>query len=851
MAVALKLQKFFGIQPKVSSELLIDTAAQVATNVKLYSGDLIPYPQTKAVTAQYVSANPVVLSGIRGFNNELKWLVFENDVDIVDAGNSDLVNVGGIDTTSTLVSEKRFYYTGDGTPRWSSYLRMESYWTALLTTMPTAERNAWYTNGWYTVLQSNDISNYNAQYFDLGLPIPTAAASAAVTAAEWPYATLGEAGRNFIIGRGPDGIVGVIMTDVGSSSVDFGTVGGYAFTLVYGGTQYWLVVELPSYVRSSLAFGDSVTISNFILSGASATYLNSTASVVGTSATSVTFLLPSIGPIVGGTASFTLVKNGGASIRSKHGYRQGASITLSSMGYREGTYGFSSGVGSTTANIQVLSHGVLDQTQVQLTFTSGTLSSASGVYTATVTGVNTFTVNVPAITVDLGGDVRLNLDHFNVQNAPITVVNEYGFTFYKPGPQSSTFITNTTGRIYLGGIPAARTYVFTWYSPWGEESLPSIPTKTIFVRETASVFVTGLPQAAPAGKNSIGGIRLYRSVATAGNAEYYLLKTLWFPMTINAVYRSGTSARIATTVPHNLVLNDRFRIRGLPTTDLNIDGVVSDVIDPYTIAFTTVTSGSIPAQSVATGTLYHDIAQNPATEDAFYYGSSESGGIQLGIFPDGTDPGDVSIILGSSSYEPPPESMVGLTMCQNGIMAGFIDQEVYFSEIDKPHAWPTEYTIKLEHKIVALIPASGNLLVLTDGYPYLISGSDPANMAEQKIDALYPCVSKRSIASLSIGIIYASNDGLVLYNPGASPSLLTKYAFNSETWEAALDPSTIIGGVYEDTYVASHSTGGFAFEWDAQAPTFVTLTQGLDLLKAAWYDPVSDKLYFAGPMVAG
>ena len=42
---ALKITNFLGIAPKIASELLPDTAAQIAKNVKLYSGDLIPYPQ--------------------------------------------------------------------------------------------------------------------------------------------------------------------------------------------------------------------------------------------------------------------------------------------------------------------------------------------------------------------------------------------------------------------------------------------------------------------------------------------------------------------------------------------------------------------------------------------------------------------------------------------------------------------------------------------------------------------------------------------------------------------------------------------------------------------------------------
>ena len=40
---AVKINKFLGDAPKISTELLPDGAAQSAFNAKLYSGDLIPY----------------------------------------------------------------------------------------------------------------------------------------------------------------------------------------------------------------------------------------------------------------------------------------------------------------------------------------------------------------------------------------------------------------------------------------------------------------------------------------------------------------------------------------------------------------------------------------------------------------------------------------------------------------------------------------------------------------------------------------------------------------------------------------------------------------------------------------
>ena len=65
---ALKITNFLGIAPKIAPELLPDTAAQVAQNVKLTSGDLVPYTElviagttarTGTVRTIYPLRNPV------------------------------------------------------------------------------------------------------------------------------------------------------------------------------------------------------------------------------------------------------------------------------------------------------------------------------------------------------------------------------------------------------------------------------------------------------------------------------------------------------------------------------------------------------------------------------------------------------------------------------------------------------------------------------------------------------------------------------------------------------------------------------------------------------------------------
>ena len=131
---AIKLQKYLGKAPRVAPELLPDAAAQVATNVKLYSGDLIPYPQPVVVGNHGLTGvAPATLHALSDPpTNAPVWLAWSTDVDIATPAGTDNVD------------EQRFYYTGDGAPKVSTY--------ALATTGATP---------------------YPVDYYDLGLPLPT------------------------------------------------------------------------------------------------------------------------------------------------------------------------------------------------------------------------------------------------------------------------------------------------------------------------------------------------------------------------------------------------------------------------------------------------------------------------------------------------------------------------------------------------------------------------------------------------------------------------------------------------------------------------------------------------------
>lgn len=208
--------------------------------------------------------------------------------------------------------------------------------------------------------------------------------------------------------------------------------------------------------------------------------------------------------------------------------------------------------------------------------------------------------------------------------------------------------------------------------------------------------------------------------------------------------------------------------------------------------------------------------------------------------------------LRSDNYDPPPEDLQGLIVFQNNIMAGFVGNTVYFSVPGQFHAWPPDFARTFEYPVVGIIPSGSDLLVLTEGYPYLMSGSDPAVLAQARLSSRYPCLNRKSIVETSFGIVWATHDGLAVFSRSVGAQLLTRVLHSSDTWNEALNPATIVGVTYKDTYIASHTIlsedgeeilggAGLVFESDQKAgPTFVDIDF---TFTATWYDVDDNKLY--------
>lgn len=160
---------------------------------------------------------------------------------------------------------------------------------------------------------------------------------------------------------------------------------------------------------------------------------------------------------------------------------------------------------------------------------------------------------------------------------------------------------------------------------------------------------------------------------------------------------------------------------------------------------------------------------------------------------------ELGIVLASSYFTPPPAGLKGLVSMPGGFLAGFVGNQLWFSEPYIPHAWPSIYMQTTDYPIVGLAVLGNSLVVLTERYPYTFTGSTPTGITSDKLGLLEPCVSKLSITSDQYGVIYASPSGLVSLSIG-DQSIITQSLIRRDQWDEYA-PETMFGEIYNNMYI--------------------------------------------------
>jgi hypothetical protein len=155
-------------------------------------------------------------------------------------------------------------------------------------------------------------------------------------------------------------------------------------------------------------------------------------------------------------------------------------------------------------------------------------------------------------------------------------------------------------------------------------------------------------------------------------------------------------------------------------------------------------------------------------------------------------------IIDTVTWFTPPDEMRGITSMPNGMMVGFKGKNIYFSEPFQPHAWPPEYDQAVDYDVVALAPFGNSVAVLTEGTPYVITGSHPRNANIRPYKINQSCLYKESVALAKDRVYYASPDGLVEIGVNGA-RLATKGHVWKKEWKN-FTPELMVGEFHDDKY---------------------------------------------------
>ena len=240
----------------------------------------------------------------------------------------------------------------------------------------------------------------------------------------------------------------------------------------------------------------------------------------------------------------------------------------------------------------------------------------------------------------------------------------------------------------------------------------------------------------------------------------------------------------------------------------------------------TVTTGSAPtgAYNITKKYIYRTSSGSQATDYQFVAEIP----VATTSYTDGTEQVNLGEIIPSITWEPPPSDMTGLAVMANGIFAGFAGKDVCFSEAYLPHAWNSLNRLTVDSDIVGLGAFSQSIAVLTESFPYIISGVDPSAMTMVKTSLQQACISKRSIVEMGDGVIYASPDGLVMIGSGGV-NVVTAKIMSQDDWQE-YNPSSIHAYMHEGRYHAFYTKtdgtkGSLVFSLNGSDAIMVESTQ--------------------------
>lgn len=290
----------------------------------------------------------------------------------------------------------------------------------------------------------------------------------------------------------------------------------------------------------------------------------------------------------------------------------------------------------------------------------------------------------------------------------------------------------------------------------------------------------------PPGYNTLSRI-------AAGSAGYLL--GIPTPATAPTVVPGGGVSATLESRAYAYTWVSTYGEEGPPSPPTVTTGKVDDT---WALTLTAPTLADTTGRSLATVRIYRTVTATSGITTYFFVAEQA---IATLTYNDTSSSATVAENnqLESTEWSGPPSDLQGMISMPNGMVAGFRENEVWFCEPYRLHAWPAGYTINVSYPIVGLGVVGQTLVICTTGYPHAATGVTPSAMTLSRLPMLAPCMSRGSIVSSQFGVYYASADGIALAAYG-SIAIVSKTLITKDRWQELLYlrllRSAMIGGAY-------------------------------------------------------
>jgi hypothetical protein len=201
--------------------------------------------------------------------------------------------------------------------------------------------------------------------------------------------------------------------------------------------------------------------------------------------------------------------------------------------------------------------------------------------------------------------------------------------------------------------------------------------------------------------------------------------------------------------------------------------------------------------------------------------------------------------LPSTTWFPPEQGVNGIVAMPNGMSVGFRDNEIWFSEPYRPHAWPPGYVITTEFPIVGLGIIGTSVVAATNGAPYAASGVNPGSMTLLKFPESAPCTSRGSILATSEGVYYSSTKGLIKIVTTGPMVNTTEMWITRDKWAQLTPQKNLLAVMQSSCYFAFGTIGADGDASQAQNGFTIELNAADSSSFTIWPQPGGHRIGFS------